>query len=105
MSHNEMEQFRGDIRRWMLKAITTVGVAATVQLFGAVWFVSGLSAEVKYLREEITEVKSSLNAGTQWRYTSIDASRDKELVRALISAIEKRVSHCELEIENVKNGQ
>jgi hypothetical protein len=105
MSHNEMEQFRGDIRRWMLKALTTVGITAAVQLFGAVWFISGLSAEVKHLRQEITEVKASLNGGIQYRYTSIDASRDKELIQALITSIEMRVARCEMEIENAKNRQ
>jgi hypothetical protein len=71
-----------EVRAWV-----AVTVAIVMQAIGAVWWAATLSAEMKALRDVVSELKAQIAAG----YTAADAARDLSTIRVQISDHETRL--------------
>ncbi|MGW8178859.1 MAG: hypothetical protein ACWGQW_08875, partial [bacterium] len=61
-----------------------------------------VTMEVGYLKNSITEVKDALREGTRLRYTSEDATKDKQLMLELIKQINVRIDLSEKRLERLE---
>lgn len=79
---------------------TVLGLIATVllQVAGLLVWGSSLNARVEFIQTQLVEIKESMVAGTRDRYTTGDASRDKELYLQLFKGNADRISKLETEV-------
>ena len=82
MEEPERPAVAAEVRAWIV-----VGFALLVQMSGGVWFAATLNAEVKALRETISDLRVQLQSG----YTALDASRDLVPLRATLTDHESRI--------------
>jgi hypothetical protein len=66
-------------------------VMMLIQSLTAVWWASGVTANMKYLTDEIKDIKASIAAGTVDRYKGSDAAKDREVLNDRINAIDRRL--------------
>lgn len=74
-------------------------VTLLIQIAALLIWGSALNARVSFIQEQLVDIKSSMTTGTQQRYTTSDASRDKELYMRLFESNEKRISKLEEELK------
>lgn len=89
VTHKEAPRPRvaAEVRAWIV-----VAVAIIVQAMGAVWWAATLSAELKSLREVVSEVKLQVTG----IYTAADAVRDLAPIRERLTDHEQRMRRIEL---------
>lgn len=86
-----------------------------VQGILAVVYIARLGSEVSYVQEKVSieithmenqlkEVKDALRDGTRLRYTSEDASKDKQLMLELIKQINVRIDLSERRLEHLEQN-
>jgi hypothetical protein len=81
-SEQDRPKVAAEVRAWIV-----VAVAIVAQGLGAVWWAATLSAEMKALRDVVSELKAQIAAG----YTAADAGRDLSTIRSQISDHETRI--------------
>lgn len=79
---DERPSVAAETRAWI--AVGTVLVAHAI---GGIWWAASLSAELKFLRELMSELRSQIGTA----YTSAEARRDREVLEAKIHDHENRL--------------
>ena len=78
----------GFIIRYELMGVIAMMI---IQSLTAVWWASGISTNVKFMAEEMKELKVAMAAGTADRYRGSDAAKDREVINDRIAGVEQRV--------------
>lgn len=73
----------------------TAAVFAVAQTGALLWKLSSISTTVEFQSLQISELKTSISAGTSDRYRAVDAARDFDLVRHTLDAMTKRIEALE----------
>lgn len=81
--------------------LTILLFVATQAIAGIIWG-STLSVRVSYMSDQINKMEATLTSGTQFRYTSADASKDKELMHSLVSANGRRLEALEKRVDRLE---
>ena len=77
---------------------------AAQAVLGVIWG-ARLDANVASLSIQLSKVEASIAAGSQFRYTSADAGRDKELGIKLLEAMNRRIDLNETRIARLESGK
>lgn len=74
-----------------MRAWIGVGIVLLVHAIGGIWWAASLSAELKFVRELMGELRVQLNS----TYTGTEARRDREAVEAKLLDHETRIRSLE----------
>lgn len=85
---DEVKVGNGVVIRYELMGVIAMMI---IQSLTAVWWASGISTNVRFMADEMKELKSSIAAGAIDRYTSAEASKDREVMSDRINSLEKRM--------------
>lgn len=86
MTQENRPKVAAEVRAWAVVAVTML-----VQIIGGVWWAATLNAEVKALRELVSELRTQIGSS----YSANDAARDLAGVRRTIDDHEGRLRHLE----------
>jgi hypothetical protein len=91
------------LNRTTLAMLVTIVLFLAGQTVAAIVYGARIGVEVNALKESMSEIKQAANDGTRFRYTSQDASRDKEMMLQIISGINHRCDLSEKRIERLED--
>lgn len=97
-----MEYFR--ISRWAAGLLLTVLLTAGAQVALQVTINARLDERVSHLQALVEKLETQMVSGTQFRYTSMDAANDKQMMQRLFDLFERRLTASEsrlLEMEKM----
>jgi hypothetical protein len=83
-----MPQDQIKLSRWLIGIAVTLLLFVATQTATGIWWASAITADMRYVREEITESKAE-------RYSKAEAAKDKELYLAFIKSLEDRIKRLE----------
>jgi len=90
------------ISRWALGVGSTIAIVLVGQTIAAIIWGARLSATVEAMQSQLQELKGQVTTGTQYRYTSEDASRDKQAMLELYRLVLHRIDLSEKRIERLE---
>ena len=90
------------ISRWALGVGSTIAIVLVGQTVTAIIWGARLSATVEAMQSQLQELKGQVTTGTQYRYTSEDASRDKQAMLELYRLVLHRIDLSEKRIERLE---
>lgn len=90
------------VSRWGVGVLVTILLFIVVQTVAVVIWGARLTERVENMSSRFASIESSIMVGTQYRYTSEDASRDRAAMMQLLDAINQRVSLSEQRIKTLE---